>query len=328
MHFKFIWQLLNLPIVDEILASQIGKTITSTAVVTSASPDATIDDSSMNNLELMFNTLSQLIGLSLQFNIEVVARAKAKNCVLTFFEQMEDIILGDVTRKSAEYIVSELALDGFEQKYLNHLNPIFNLPAAPSSNPSSRNVSTDQKSGPVSIHTSTTISPEKNAYATPAKTSGKQTLTSQTSLRAHMVEFNYIQKTCHSWLVQIYFLCPIPSTIKGFSRFLFNCIKVLQASQSPYYLKKDDKMNDSFDESLPESSQSYQTGPVTPPDIKSPITQSAGKQSSNSNIGSPLGSDFNIQDSSMFNNCVTRFLNKILILTEKMSSEYVVGREG
>lgn len=110
---------------------------------------------------------------------------------------------------------------------------------------------------------------------------------------------NVVNMKCHPWLIQIFYECPQSNSVKAFSRFLLTCAKVLRASHYDDYLT----VNDSAP-TLAEDMDDY--GP--------PVL--------------PFQLSVNRAQFSRYKSSVTRLVDKLLLITEKMQPEDAVGREG
>lgn len=213
--------------------------------------------------------LANLSLSSLKFNVEVLARARAHSCVQIYFERLEEIISHNTNRGGAIAILNELSEDNPEQLV---------------------DVLLSQK-GNGQIYLPDRV-PRSNSISSPKS--------------QQFLEREYLEKTCHPWLLQLFHYCPHPNTTKSFARFLIACIKAVREQFSKAYLALMTRSPKSTS-NCSDSKDVLEKGEK----IKNVIVDSG-----------------RLKDLALLTNPVSKVVNKLIILAEKFQIEDVIRKDG
>jgi hypothetical protein len=113
-----------------------------------------------------------------------------------------------------------------------------------------------------------------------------------------------VLKSCHPWVISMFIQCPHEGTIKAFCRFLLTCIKALRSKHKKEYLST--------------TPAPYTPGSTVP-------TSSFSSLISNNDSDNVVR---HINNDDYYDSCVTRFVDKLLIITEKVRPEDITGGDG
>ena len=289
-HFKFIWKLIH---VRQLAGS-----------------------SEDGDTEGVQNMMSMLLLVALKFVIEVAARARAKSCVMLFFERLEDLVLSNPSGALAEALLGELQQENDHSLTTLH----------------------SRSTGRLTDTSSPSIHNRKDRLST-----GSRVGSPGAAFQHAQRELELLHQIIHPWLLQLYLMCPIPTTVHALSRFLFTCFKSLRATQSPNYLIRSDNPSTSSGEATdgidPDTRLRRETmslsSPLVPLEpafitpVKPPCTSPSTSRPSSTRRKASVGQvSVKYIESSCYTNICTRFLNKVLLIVEKFPPDYVLGREG
>jgi ubiquitin C-terminal hydrolase len=141
--------------------------------------------------------------------------------------------------------------------------------------------------------------------------SGQQqttTSTNKVNKKANQ-DLNFMAENLHPWLTLIFVHCPIPTTVRAFAKLIFTCIKKIQHREKDQYL---------------DSSSSSAAA-------ASAIRKQTSIDGSVTGTEDITGGDPNLSYTEILARCrspVTVFMNKLLIIFERITAEDAVSHEG
>jgi ubiquitin C-terminal hydrolase len=117
-------------------------------------------------------------------------------------------------------------------------------------------------------------------------------------------ERTHVLKFCHPWIISMFMQCPHEGTIKAFCGFVLTCIKALRSKLKKEYLSR-----------IPTPHTPGSTGPT--PSFSSIIVN---------NDSNSIVKYINNDDD--FDSCVTRFVDKLFMIAEKVTPEDITTGDG
>jgi hypothetical protein len=327
MHFKFLWQILHAESLESILVSSPGTSPGRTDFSSNGIGETPPIEMSSDMVGLgeqgtgSTGPHSLLAVMVLRFVVEVVCRARAQSCVQLFFGRLEKIVNSDRSFGCAGAIISELAQDNTEAL----------AAAAAAAAAAAIAVSQSQPQTPTRQ--------QSNSAAVPPTPPA----TMSASKRAQL-EKQFVQRACHTWLLQMFLMCPHPGSVRIFAKFLYGCFKIIRNECYTQYLVRDPL----YSATTPTASSSGGNQSATNvladtaavgTNERTVVEQDAGSPDNANNAEDPSDPSFGyilpitaeasvISDSRVFACTATRFVHKLLLLAVNFQVEDIVGHDG
>jgi ubiquitin C-terminal hydrolase len=267
-YILFYWKLLDLPLIGSLQEEITAREEAGNSM--SMSPGDQNSSSHLSN-----QILSKLSLSCFEFCVEILARARAHQCLPHFVEKLEDIVMRDISGSSAESILSALARDPE--------SPLLPLPGQSPLPP-----------------------------GTPENIQSQPSHSSSLSLGGRLQEDRDIVSKVDQMLITMFVDCPHTFTTSTFSRLLMWCIKILRRRHSSFYLS-------TFPPKAPLPSEHAdlprEEGSPEPDATCDPVQAQRMREE-------------RMEACHQYQSCVTRFVGKLLILTDFYQPEDLMERRG
>jgi ubiquitin C-terminal hydrolase len=231
---------------------------------------------------------SKLSVMVLRFVVEVVCRARAQSCVQLFFGRLEKIVSSDSSGRCADAVIQELS----------HENA-------------------DYAAAFAMVSTVTTPRARANSIGGSGPAASVPSSTTVTLSRRTQTEKQVVQRSVHSWLLQMYLLCPHSVSVRIFSKFLLVCFKVIRNESHTHYLERDPSL------CCPDIGVGGMADCIAPcpKDHKDELETDSNDAASNAVLPVTV-------DSRVFSCVSTRFVYKLLLLLVCFQPDDIVGHDG